>query len=217
MQALQDWGENTRFEYITQILADGFTIDTDNWRFIITLCPETEKLPVPWDKFSLENWNYILESLPHLADKCPCLDKFSPEQWCNLLKKHPELAHKCHCYKDFSQEIWIELCWHQMQFMEQASAFLCKGNLGIVVNEKLQAPRELRRILRQKMYYLNRFWENDWQKLTENDFDKLLGQVNFVWSIDKRNSEFAEYRKQLLEIKRYFTLQNSNASRQKQC
>ena len=88
---------------------------------------------------------------------------------------------------------------------------------GVVVNEKLQAPRELRRILRQKMYYLNRFWENDWQKLTENDFDKLLGQVNFVWSIDKRNSEFAEYRKQLLEIKRYFTLQNSNASRQKQC
>ena len=121
--------ENTRFEYITQILADGFTIDTDNWRFIITLCPETEKLPVPWDKFSLENWNYILESLPHLADKCPCLDKFFPEQWCNLLKKHPELAHKCHCYKDFSQEIWIELCWHQMQFMEQASAFLSKENL----------------------------------------------------------------------------------------
>ena len=79
---------------------------------------------------------------------------------------------------------------------------------GITVNEKLQAPRELRRTLRQKMYYLNRFLENDWQKLTENDLDKLLGQVNFVWSIDKANSEFAEYRKQLLEIKRYFTLQN---------
>ena len=79
---------------------------------------------------------------------------------------------------------------------------------GIVVNEKLQAPRELRRTLRQKMYYLNRYWENDWQKMTENDLDKLLGQVNFVWSIDKNNSEFAEYRKQLLEIKHYFTLQN---------
>ena len=79
---------------------------------------------------------------------------------------------------------------------------------GIVVNEKLQAPRELRRVLRQKMYYLNRYWENDLQKLTENDLDKLLGQVNFVWSIDKANSEFAEYRKQLLEIKRYFILQS---------
>ena len=78
---------------------------------------------------------------------------------------------------------------------------------GIVVNEKLQAPRELRRILRQKMYYLNRFWENDWQKLTENELDKLLGQVNFVWSIDKKNTEFAEYRKQLLEIKRYYIRQ----------
>ena len=58
------------------------------------------------------------------------------------------------------------------------------------------------------MYYLNRFGENDWQKLTENNLDKLLGQVNFVWTIDKANSEFAEYRKQLLEIKLYFTLQN---------
>ena len=66
------------------------------------------------------------------------------------------------------------------------------------------------------MYYLNRFWENDWQTLTENDLDKLLGQVNFVWSIDKSNSEFAEYRKQLLEIKHYFTLKDTNAS-PKQC
>ena len=114
-----------------------------------------------------------------------------------------------------------ELIPFHLQLNDEKIRVLHRNNrqevTGIVVNEKLQAPRELRRILRQKMYYLNHFWENDWQKLTENDLDKLLGQVNFVWSIDKRNSEFAEYRKQLLEIKRYFTLQNSNASRQKQC
>ena len=59
----------------------------------------------------------------------------------------------------------------------------------IVVNEKLQAPGGLRRVLRQKMCYLNRYWESDWQKLTENDLDKLLEQVNFVWSIDKSNAD----------------------------
>ena len=105
-----------------------------------------------------------------------------------------------------------ELIPFHLQLNDEKIRVLHRNNrqevTGIVVNEKLQAPRELRRILRQKMYYLNRFWENDWQKLTENDLDKLLGQVNFVWSIDKSNSEFAEYRKQLLEIKRYFTLQN---------
>jgi RNA-directed DNA polymerase len=79
---------------------------------------------------------------------------------------------------------------------------------GITVNEKLQAPRKLRRELRQKMYYINCYWEKDWHILTENNLDKLLGSINFVWSIDKENLEFTEYRKQLLEIKRYFILKN---------
>ena len=73
---------------------------------------------------------------------------------------------------------------------------------GLVVNEKLQAPRELRRKLRQEMYYLNRYWESEWRKLTPEHLASLLGQVNFVWSIDRDNAEFAEYRRQLLEIKR---------------
>ena len=74
---------------------------------------------------------------------------------------------------------------------------------GLVVNEKLQAPRELRRKLRQEMYYLNRYWESEWRKLTPEHLDSLLGQVNFVWSIDRDNTEFSEYRRQLLEIKKF--------------
>ena len=80
---------------------------------------------------------------------------------------------------------------------------------GIVVNEKLQAPRDMRRTLRQKMYYLNRYWNRDWQKFSENDCDKLLGKVTFVWSLDKGNEEFSKYRRQLLEVKRYFNRINS--------
>ena len=74
---------------------------------------------------------------------------------------------------------------------------------GLVVNEKLHAPRELRRDLRQEMYYLNKFWETEHQKITEERLDSLLGKINFVWNIDRDNAEFFEYRRQLLEIKKF--------------
>ena len=74
---------------------------------------------------------------------------------------------------------------------------------GLVVNEKLRAPRELRRKLRQEMYYLNRYWETECRKLTAERLESLLGRVNFVWSIDRDNAEFSEYRRQLLEIKKF--------------
>lgn len=74
---------------------------------------------------------------------------------------------------------------------------------GLVVNEKIQAPREFRRGLRQEMYYLNRFWEKEWHGLTDERLDSLLGKINFVWNIDRGNAEFSEYRRQLLEIKKF--------------
>ena len=74
---------------------------------------------------------------------------------------------------------------------------------GLVVNEKIQAPRTLRRELRQRMYYLNRFWEKEWRRLTEEQLESLLGKINFVWNIDRGNAEFSEYRRQLLEIKKF--------------
>ena len=73
---------------------------------------------------------------------------------------------------------------------------------GLVVNEKIQAPRTLRRELRQRMYYLNRYWESEWRQLTGEQLAALLGKINFAWDIDRTNAEFSEYRRQLLEIKR---------------
>ena len=75
---------------------------------------------------------------------------------------------------------------------------------GITVNQKLSAPKSLRKRLRQRMYYLNHFWEKDWHRLTEEELNNLLGLVNFVWSIDRENQEFSQYRTQLLEIKRFW-------------
>ena len=75
---------------------------------------------------------------------------------------------------------------------------------GVVVNAKTSAPREVRRRLRQQMYYLNKHWEHEWRKLDEHSLNVLLGQANFIWDMDRDNPEFTEYRRQLLEIKRYF-------------
>ena len=74
---------------------------------------------------------------------------------------------------------------------------------GVVVNQKLQPPREYRRQLRQEMYYLNRFWEKEWRQLTDEKLDSLLGRIGFVWDFDRTDAEFSEYRRQLLEIKRF--------------
>lgn len=75
---------------------------------------------------------------------------------------------------------------------------------GIVVNAKMNAPREDRRRLRQQMYYLNKHWEHEWWKLDEHSLNVLLGKTNFIWNLDRGNPEIAEYRRQLLEIKRSF-------------
>ncbi len=74
---------------------------------------------------------------------------------------------------------------------------------GIVVNEKPNVSRTERRFLRQKMYYLNKYWGKEWNKLDEHTLNVLLGKINFTWSIDRGNAEFSEYRRQLLEIKHF--------------
>ena len=75
---------------------------------------------------------------------------------------------------------------------------------GVVVNEKLNAPREVRRLIRQKMYYLNKHWEHEWRNLDEHSLKVLLGKVNFIWDLNRKNPEIGEYRRQLLEIQRFF-------------
>jgi len=75
---------------------------------------------------------------------------------------------------------------------------------GVVVNSKVSAPREARRTLRQKMYYLDKYWEREWKNLDEHSLNVLLGKANFIWDLDRDSPEIGEYRRQLLELKRFF-------------
>ncbi|WP_262273409.1 retron St85 family RNA-directed DNA polymerase [Microvirga yunnanensis] len=64
---------------------------------------------------------------------------------------------------------------------------------GVVVNEKLQAPRELRRKLRQQAYYIERFGFEEHAAYQEIDNaryrEHLKGQAGFVKSLNKMDRD----------------------------
>ncbi len=74
---------------------------------------------------------------------------------------------------------------------------------GIVVNDKPSVPIEYRRKLRQEIYYSEKFGIENHLKRTENDISpdiyirKLLGQVNYVLSVNPNDSYFLKCRELL--------------------
>ena len=67
---------------------------------------------------------------------------------------------------------------------------------AIVVNDKMQVPREYRRKLRQEIYYLKRFKEDArdvWKADSYQDYlYQLMGKISFVLYVDPKNKEFLE-------------------------
>lgn len=70
---------------------------------------------------------------------------------------------------------------------------------GIVVNEKPAIPREMRRLIRQEVYYCQKFGVSDSLQRQGMDIspDKylhsLLGRISFALQIDPDNSEMLKY------------------------
>ena len=71
---------------------------------------------------------------------------------------------------------------------------------GIVVNEKLSAPRAYKRRLRSELYYCRKFGvashlARQGEQLTEARYlDRLLGRVEYVLSVEPDNPEMLAYR-----------------------
>ena len=67
---------------------------------------------------------------------------------------------------------------------------------AIVVNDKMQVPREYRRKLRQEVYYLKRFKKEArdvWKADSYQDYlYQLMGKISFVLYVDPENKEFLE-------------------------
>jgi len=75
---------------------------------------------------------------------------------------------------------------------------------GVVVNRKLQAPRELRRSLRQAVYFIEKYGLASHLQATENQranhIKHLLGIANFILFINPKDGETQKYAETL---KRY--------------
>ena len=80
---------------------------------------------------------------------------------------------------------------------------------GVVVNEKLSAPREYRRRLRQELYCCRRFGPASHlarlgsEESEERYLARLLGQVEYVLSIEPDDREMREYRTWLRQERRF--------------
>lgn len=72
---------------------------------------------------------------------------------------------------------------------------------GIVVNETVQASKLYRNKIRQEIYYIQKFTLQDHliktKNIKANYLRHLLGKINFVLQINKKDKEMLEYRKYL--------------------
>jgi RNA-directed DNA polymerase len=76
---------------------------------------------------------------------------------------------------------------------------------GIVVNEKLQAPRNYRKEIRKEIYFIKKFGLEshiERRKLTKANYvNHLLGKINFVHYINPNDNEITNYYNYLIEKK----------------
>lgn len=78
---------------------------------------------------------------------------------------------------------------------------------GIVVNDKMQAPRKYRKNLRLELYFLFNQTEVHFKKnkLTskeeqKNYFKCILGKINFILQVNPLDIEFKEYKKKVYKL-----------------
>lgn len=80
----------------------------------------------------------------------------------------------------------------------------CQEVTGIVVNEKLQAPRKTRKELRKSMYYIKKYGIDShiqFNQITQANYVKhLLGIANFILFVNPKDEEVKEYISYLHEI-----------------
>ena len=65
---------------------------------------------------------------------------------------------------------------------------------GLIVNEKLNVPRELRRTLRLRMHYLARFGPDEDRHGRRNELRRLLGELDFAAGIAP-DPQFEQWRR----------------------
>jgi len=77
---------------------------------------------------------------------------------------------------------------------------------GIIVNKKVQIPKSKRNKIRNEMFYIKKFGlQNHLIKTKETKtyyLKHLIGRINYLLSINPKDSEFIEYKKCLNELRK---------------
>lgn len=77
---------------------------------------------------------------------------------------------------------------------------------GIIVNKKLSAPIEMRKKIRQEIYYINKYGLGDHLEfigeVRANYIDHIIGQIDFCIFCDPKNKKLIDAKKIILNIKR---------------
>lgn len=70
---------------------------------------------------------------------------------------------------------------------------------GVVVNEKINVSKSVRRKIRQEMYYINKFGFDNHNKFTNQNtsYASILGKINYGLFLNSSNKEFKTYQKAL--------------------
>lgn len=76
---------------------------------------------------------------------------------------------------------------------------------GLVVNERVQVPKNIRRKIRQEIYYIQKYGLDEHLKsvnlVNKNKYlTSLLGRINFVLQINKEDKEFNKYYKTIYNL-----------------
>lgn len=75
---------------------------------------------------------------------------------------------------------------------------------GVVVNKKLQAPREYRMKIRQEMYYIQKYTLDEHLQFRNESRERylysLLGRISYVLSINKKDKRMLEYRDRVRDL-----------------
>ncbi|WP_299459102.1 reverse transcriptase domain-containing protein [uncultured Microscilla sp.] len=101
--------------------------------------------------------------------------------------------------------IEVTLAGHSLKLNESKTRLMLSSQrqitLGLVVNEKIQAPKEKRKELRQAVYYIKKFGLKDHlRKINcqkQNYLRHLLGTARFILFIDPNNKEVLGYKESI--------------------
>ncbi|NHQ79504.1 hypothetical protein HAV25_17615 [Elizabethkingia miricola] len=79
---------------------------------------------------------------------------------------------------------------------------------GVLVNKKIQLPKEIRNEIRNTMYFITKYGYEDHIKRTNETRDyyllHLLGRIQYALNLNPNDSELIKYKSVLLEYKKKY-------------